>query len=186
MLSGGAEGCGSNDPVGARVGLALTGWYLFALDTRNAVDELCGAPGYASEAQSPVWRLGATVVRSAPLGPVIGPPRPTVRIFSRVQQMSDRLDVAVVDCATRCLVTLQLSNKTALPGQTASTGARLRFSGTQTISVPVQGMRPGRLAVTVFVADGRGMTGHTELRSAPRGTVEPSAGDRAETPALSR
>lgn len=177
MLSGGAKGCASDDPVGARVGLALTGWYLFTLDSRNALDELCGAPGYASEAQSPVWRLGATVVRSAPLGPVIGPPRPTVRIFSRVQRVSGRLNVAVVDCATSCLVTLQLSNQTAVPGQIASTGARVRFTGKRTISVPAQGMRSGRLAVTVFTADGPGETGHAELRRAMRGTLKPSARD---------
>jgi hypothetical protein len=51
MLSGGAEGCATDDPVGARVGLALTGWYLFTLDSRNALDELCGAPGRATPAR---------------------------------------------------------------------------------------------------------------------------------------
>jgi hypothetical protein len=46
------------------------GWYLFAIDQRFTSDTVFGDVGYASAGVIPPVRVGATVVRSAPLGPV--------------------------------------------------------------------------------------------------------------------
>jgi hypothetical protein len=55
------------------VGNWYTGWYLFAFDARYAADTFFAEPQYQAVANVPTLRPGATVVRSAPLGPVTGP-----------------------------------------------------------------------------------------------------------------
>lgn len=52
---------------------SFTGWYLFAFDERFAHDTAFAEPGYGSPSAVPPLQAGATVARSAPLGPVIGP-----------------------------------------------------------------------------------------------------------------
>ncbi|MGH2870861.1 MAG: hypothetical protein ACRDL5_00150 [Solirubrobacteraceae bacterium] len=58
-----------------RIGAWFTGWYLFAIDQRFTADEAYARPAYGSAAVVAPVTLDATAVRSAPLGPVIGPPR---------------------------------------------------------------------------------------------------------------
>jgi len=58
------------------VGAWFTGWYLFAFDQRLAHDTAFAQPGYRTPAVVPAVKAGATVARSAPVGPVIGPRAP--------------------------------------------------------------------------------------------------------------
>jgi hypothetical protein len=67
-VSGGGLGCPDHSRAVAR--RAIKGWYLFALDARSPADEACAGVGYSSESAVPVWPVGRTVARSAPLGPV--------------------------------------------------------------------------------------------------------------------
>jgi hypothetical protein len=53
------------------VGRRFIGWYLFAFDQRFAADTIFASPGHGLPAAVPALKLGATVARSAPLGPVI-------------------------------------------------------------------------------------------------------------------
>jgi hypothetical protein len=69
MLSGGAAGCPVRS-IRAVVHRWLRGRYLFALDQRLARDNVCAGVAYGSERDVPVWRVGQTVARSAPAGPV--------------------------------------------------------------------------------------------------------------------
>jgi hypothetical protein len=68
-VSGGALGCPDHSRAVARQ--AIKGWYLFALDARSPADEACAGVGYGSESDIPLWHVGRTVARSAPLGPVV-------------------------------------------------------------------------------------------------------------------
>jgi hypothetical protein len=68
MVSGGQLGC--PDHSRAVIRRTMTGWYVFALDARSPADEACAGVAYGSESAIPVWPIGRTVVRSAPLGPV--------------------------------------------------------------------------------------------------------------------
>lgn len=63
----------------------FTGWYLFAIDQRFTADEAFALPGYRSPADVPPVKLDAVAVRSAPLGPVIGPPSPRVSFLRRAR-----------------------------------------------------------------------------------------------------
>jgi hypothetical protein len=67
-VSGGALGC--PDDTHAVIHRAIKGWYLFALDARSPAEEVCAGVAYGSESGIPVWSVGRTVARSAPLGPV--------------------------------------------------------------------------------------------------------------------
>lgn len=68
MVSGGQLGC--PDHSRAILPKSVDAWYLFALDARSPADGVCAGVGYSTESVIPVWPLGRTVVRSAPLGPV--------------------------------------------------------------------------------------------------------------------
>jgi hypothetical protein len=69
-VSGGGLGCPDHSRAVAR--RPIKRWYLFALDARMPADEVCAGVGYSSESALPVWPVGRTVARSAPLGPVTG------------------------------------------------------------------------------------------------------------------
>ncbi|HET7047826.1 MAG TPA: hypothetical protein VFI54_06100 [Solirubrobacteraceae bacterium] len=69
-MSGGGLGCPDHSRGVARH--TIKGRYLFALDARLSADEACAGVGYSSESAIPVWPVGRTVARSAPLGPVRG------------------------------------------------------------------------------------------------------------------
>ena len=70
IVSGGGLGCPDHSRAVAR--RAIKGWYLFALDARSPADEVCAGVAYGSESDIPLWHVGRTVARSAPLGPVGG------------------------------------------------------------------------------------------------------------------
>jgi hypothetical protein len=61
----------------------FTGWHLFAFDQRFAADTAFAAPAYRIPASVPPLKAGATVARSAPLGPVVGAAAPGVSIPRR-------------------------------------------------------------------------------------------------------
>jgi hypothetical protein len=68
----GVQGSGTWNNRKTRIGDPLSGWYLFALDARISPG-ISGLVGITFAAALPLWRTSATLVRSAPLGPVLGP-----------------------------------------------------------------------------------------------------------------
>jgi hypothetical protein len=48
------------------------GWYLFAFDEHYPPDTAWALPGYSSPFAIPPLKVGATVARSAPVGPIRG------------------------------------------------------------------------------------------------------------------
>lgn len=166
------HGCGSlggvigsdKRPNRARIGNWYTGWYLFALDAHLA-DRMSGLVGYQSQAGIPPWPTNATVVRSKPVGPIMGPPPPRVQFFSKARVVSDRVTVASVRCAVSCHVWLTLSRT----GKHFTSGERLDWGATEVINGPatiaVLGSIPrGRFAVTIEVGNGPYVQGHTLIR----------------------
>ncbi len=77
-----------------------------------------------------------------------GPPRPTVVLLRRSFLRAGRVLVADVHCATACLVSVNVFD-----GRSSS-GARLTFKGSATVSVPRRGLQPGPLSVAMHVDDG--------------------------------
>lgn len=147
VMSGGQYGC-PGQPARAVVGGWLPGMYLFAFDLRSARDEACAGVGYAYPGAIPPWPVQQVVSRSAPYGPVKGPPRPTVAILRHSFLQGNRVVVADVHCATNCRVSVNVFD-----GQSSS-GARLTLKGSTTVSVPHRGLRPGPLSVALHVDDG--------------------------------
>ena len=128
-LSAPAErgGFSNRPPV---VGAWFTGWYLFAFDQRFAHDTAFGLPGYGSPAAVPVVKAGATVARSVPLGPVIGPRAPKVSILHDAILRDGRVLVASVRCSVRCHVWLQVDDNHT------SSGARVTPTGSGLVGIP--------------------------------------------------
>lgn len=166
------HGCGSlggvvgplKRPNRARVGNWYTGWYLFALDAHLA-NTISGLVGYRSQAAISPWPLNATVVRSKPVGPVIGPPPPRVRFFPQARVRPNLVVVASVRCAVKCHVWLTLSRT----GKHFTSGERLDWSSDEVINgsatIGVLGAIPtGHFVVTITVGDGPYLQGHTLVR----------------------
>jgi hypothetical protein len=147
MLAGGELGC-PDASSHRRLGGWFTGAYLFALDARQPRDVVCAGTGYFSNADLPLWPPGPTVVRSAALGRIAGPTRPTVTILRHVQIAHGRALVAVIGCAARCRVTIEVSD-----GQSGASDTT-RFRGLRRIGVPKTSLAPGPLAVQLHVDDG--------------------------------
>ena len=164
--------CGSLGGVGgppqrperARVGNWYTGWYLFALDAHLA-NTPSGLVGYPSPAAIAPWPINATVIRSAPVGPVTGPRPPRVRFLSEARMHGSHVFVAFVRCAVRCHAWLTVSRT----GKHFSSGERVAWTANKVIkgsaTIGVRGPIPsGRVAVTINVGDGPYLHGHTLVR----------------------
>lgn len=156
MLSGDQYGCAGSSSATV-VGGALTDLYLFALDLRAARDGLCAGVGYYFPAAIPLWPRQQIVARSAPVGPVIGPPAPTISILSRARVKDGRVLVTAVRCPRRCRAWLLVT------GRRSSSWSSASFSGARVIGVPRRRLRPGSLVVTVHVDDGPLRSGRCRL-----------------------
>ncbi len=151
----GTRGFSNRPPV---VGAWFTGWYLFAFDQRFAHDTAFALPGYESPATVPVVKGGATVARSTPLGPVIGPRAPKVSILHDAILRDGRVLVARVRCSVRCHVWLQVDdNHTGSEARETLTGSRL-------VGIPRQQLRDGPLNIQVYVDTGPLVRGKSQLR----------------------
>jgi hypothetical protein len=146
MLGGGELGCpdSSSRP---RLGGWFTSWYLFAVDARMPRDGICAGTGYFANADLPLWKRGATVVRSRALGRIAGPPRPTVRILERAIQSGSMLLVVSLRCIMRCSVWLSVDNNSL------GYSRRLAVTGAATIGVPRGDLSAGKLRVSLHVDD---------------------------------
>jgi hypothetical protein len=152
-----AEGEGfSSRP--AIVGAWFTGWYLFAFDQRLAKDTAFAEPGYPTAAGIPPIRAGATVARSAPAGPIIGPTPPKVRILRNASTAAGKVLVARIRCSVTCHVLLQVGDN-----RTGSS-ARVTLTGSALVGVPREQLKPGTLDVTLYVDSGPFINGKTRLR----------------------
>lgn len=161
-IQGGVVGDHSSDDT-TRIGYALSGWYLFALDDRIGPGAN-GLVGFSSPAALPVWHASPTLVRSRPYGPVTGPPGPRVRIFPRAQVSGNRVVVATVHCAVRChaWITVNRVGKHFASGQRVAWTANKVLTGTARLGV--WGSVPsGRLAVQINIGDGPYLHGLTRV-----------------------
>jgi hypothetical protein len=170
------------DHARAQVGNWYTGWYLFALDARLA-ESISGLVGYSSPAAIPPRLTNATVVRSTPAGPVMGPAAPRVRFLAHARVGGRRVQVADVRCVVRCRVWLTVSRV----GRRFASGQRVAWSAHEVLrgsaTIGVRGSIPaGRLAVAVNIGDGPYLHGHTTVPQ-PR---TPSLPWRRRENALSR
>lgn len=143
------------------VGYGVSGWYLFALDARMTT-AASGLVGFSSAAALPPWKTSPIVVRSAPYGPVIGPPGPRVRITPDAMVHDNHVAVASVRCAIRCHVWITVSRT----GKHFTSGQRVAWTANKVITgtamVGVWGSLPsGRVAVQINVGDGPYVRGHT-------------------------
>jgi hypothetical protein len=143
----------------AVVGAWWTGSYLFAFDQRGTTDGLYAAVGYLFPADIPPETPGATVVGSRPVGPVIGPPRPHVKILRHTREQSGHIPVAELNCATRCRVSTSVLSRT-----TWGSGRRTSVLGHGSVEVPRGRLAAGPHKVTLHVGDGPAVTGTTHLR----------------------
>jgi len=140
------------------VGAWFTGWYLFAFDQRLAHDTSFAEPGYGTPAAVPPVKVSGTVARSAPLGPVIGPPAPRVSIRHDAILRDGRVLVARIRCSVRCQVFLQVDDN-----HTGS-AAHLTLAGSGLVGVPRKQLRPRLLNVQISLDAGPLMRGKTQLR----------------------
>jgi hypothetical protein len=151
-----ANGYGfSNRPV--VVGEWFTGWYLFAFDQRFAKDTAFAEPGYLTAAAIPPVIASTTVARSAPVGPIIGPTPPNVRILRNASTAAGKVLVARIRCYVPCHVFLQV-----LDNHTGSS-ARVTLTGSALVGVPRKRLRRGPLHVTLYVDTGPFVNGNTHL-----------------------
>jgi hypothetical protein len=68
LSAGGPSRASAQQPV--RVARRFIGWYLFAFDERLPADTVFDAPAYGTPGAVPPLKLGPTVARSEPVGPV--------------------------------------------------------------------------------------------------------------------
>ena len=148
----------SNRPV--TVGSAITGRYLFAVDQRYGPDTAFAGVGYRAPASVPVAHAGATVAQSAPLGPIAGPPRPTVTLIDRSRIRDGRLPIARVQSSARCRVVAIATGRRALRT------VRLTIHGTGIVAVPWTSSDGNRLNVQLFVGDGPPVDAVTHVQGA--------------------
>ena len=137
VLSGGQYGC-PGQPPNATVGGWLPGMFLFAYDLRLPRESACAGVGYSYPGAIPPWPAQRIVARSAPAGPVTGPPAPKVSILRAARLHTSRMLVATVHCSTTCHVWLNVFD-----GQTSS-GARVTVTGSATVGVPRAQLQPAR------------------------------------------
>jgi hypothetical protein len=148
-------GFSSRPPI---VGAWFTGWYLFAFDQRLAHDTAFAEPGYSTAAAIPPVKAGPTVGRSGPVGPIIGPTPPRIRILRNASTATGKILVARIRCSVPCHVFLQVDdNRTGSDARVALTGSAL-------VGVPRKQLRRGPLRVTLYVDTGPFINGKTRLR----------------------
>jgi hypothetical protein len=138
----------------------FTGWYLFAFDQRDAVPLLIAQPGYGTPSVIPTVKVGATAARSAPLGPVTGPPPPRVSILRTAILARGDVLVARVRCAVRCRVSVSVDDRRT--GSFARV-TLTRRSGSALVGVARRQLRRGRLDVIVQVGAGPQLTARSRL-----------------------
>jgi hypothetical protein len=157
MLGGGELGCPDNTSR-PRLRGWFTGWYLFALDARLSEDEICAGTGYSTNADLPLWPVGETVVRSAALARINGPPRPTFAWLRPALLRSGMLYVIRMRCPTGCTVHVDV--------ETNAAGASRRFSfrGTRRLGVRAATLSPGPVMVDVHIDDGPGLRARSIFR----------------------
>ena len=156
VLSGGQYGC-PGQPARALVGGWLPGMYLFAFDLRTPRDGACAGVGYSYPGAVPPWPVQQIVARSAPVGPVTGPPRPSVAILRHAFVSAGRVEVADVQCATVCRVYVHVFD-----GRSSS-GDQLTLTGSATVGVPRGRLRAGPMTVAMHVDDGPTLGGESRL-----------------------
>lgn len=144
------------------IGAWFTGWVLFAFDQRFAWDTAFALPGYGTPAGIPPVRLAATVARSAPLGPIIGPPAPRVQILPRASVRRGLAQIARVRCSATCIVKLTVDDRHT------SSSSRTALRGQRVVGVPRRDLRFGRLDILVQVGSGPLITAHRKLIRASR------------------
>jgi hypothetical protein len=155
MLGGGELGCpdASSSP---RLGGWFTSWYLFAVDARMPRDDACAGTAYFANADLPLWPFGPTVVRSAPLGQIAGPPRPSLKFYERARRSGRMVVIGTARCRMRCSVWLQVDDRVQ------GVLRHLTFAGTHDLAVP-DGLHRGKLDVLVHVDDSPGLRARTRL-----------------------
>jgi hypothetical protein len=161
-IGGGVIGDHSTDAT-TRVGYALSGWFLFSLDARLGPGP-GGLVGFSSPAALPVWPTSPIVVRSAPYGPVAGPPGPVVKILDRPRVTGRHVVVASVRCAVSCHAWVTVS----LTGRHLPSSGHVAWSANRVLQGSAQlgvwGAIPRRrLAVAINVGDGPYVRGNTEI-----------------------
>lgn len=139
------------------IGASLTGRYLFAFDQRYPPDSVIAGVGYFNAASIPPVKPGITTTRSAPLGPIVGPPAPQVALLHRAIVQGDRVLVAHVRCSVACHIHIEaLDRNSGSVGETTMTGSRL-------VGVARRRMIDGPLQVHLFVGDGPQIQGTSRL-----------------------
>lgn len=156
MLGGGELDC-PDATSRTRLGGWFTGWYLFALDARLPLDDVCSGTGYLANADLPLWNPGGTVTRSAALGTIAGPPRPQLKIFRHAILRDGTVIVGSIDCETRCTVSLTVSDATL--GQSA----RITAMGSREIGVRRGELTHGELQIEIRVDDSPGIEGRSRF-----------------------
>lgn len=174
-----SSGCGirgglvgtTNAATHAHVGSWFTGWYLFALDARLSND-VSGAVGWSSYAAIKPWPRNRVIARSRPYGPISGPPRPTLIIYSRTRADNGHVPVAAIDCPVPCDANVTVSLEHPVSGKQGMWTAREVITGTQTIGVsrtlplgqPSGQLPSGQVAVKVQVGNGPYITRHSFVK----------------------
>ncbi len=162
MLGGGELGC-PDETSRPRLEGWFTGSDLFAVDARFARDVACAGTGYSTNADLPLWPLGATVVRSRALGRVTGSPRPSVRFLKAAELHNGTLYVARVHCPVRCTAALDVMTTTV------EASRRYSFRGSRRLGVNAAGLMHGAMTVVLHVDDGPGLRANSAFPSAPPG-----------------
>jgi hypothetical protein len=121
--------------------------------------------GVRLPAAIPPWPTNATVIRSAPYGPVTGPAPPRVRFLPDAQVHGNEVTVASVRCAVSCHAWITVS----LTGKRVASGGRVAWSANKVVTgsemIGVRGpVPPGRVTVSINVGDGAYLHGHSLLR----------------------
>jgi hypothetical protein len=158
-LGCGVQGSGTWDNRKTRIGDPLSGWYLFALDAR-IYPRISGLVGISFAAALPLWKTSATLVRSAPLGPVLGPPPPRVHILPEARVDGRHVTVASVRCAMRCHVWLTVTRW--VHHEESLWSANSVIIGTTTVGVRGS-ISPGRVVVRINVDDGPYIHGNSRI-----------------------
>ena len=156
VLSGGQYGC-PGQPARATVGGWLPGMYLFAFDLRTPRDWACAGVGYLYPGAIPPGPVQQIVARSAPVGPVTGPPRPKVKVLRHAFLRAGRVEVADIRCFTVCRVSVNVFD-----GRSSS-WAQLTLKGSATVGVPRRRLTPGPMSVAMHVDDGPPIGGESRL-----------------------